>query len=281
MHLYANSRYLCYNLHMKSVNLALFTKQLLQKGRYSFEKKEALQALGCSNHSFINASIRLAKKNELALVKTGFYIIVPPQHYALGCLPAEWFIDDLMKYLEQPYYIGLLSAASYYGATHQQPQRLQVITNKQTRPVAIGKVSIEFIVNKHISNLGTNQRNSYTGQITISSPELTMVDVCTYPKHTGHIHNMAQVISDLGDAVDSASLDMLLQNIPIKTTVLQRLGFLLDLTNNTATGNVVYKYYSTKGGVNYIWLAPSENLETIEQNKRWKININEQVELDI
>ena len=26
-------------------------------------------------------------------------------------LPAEWFISDLMKYVEQPFYVGLLSAA--------------------------------------------------------------------------------------------------------------------------------------------------------------------------
>ncbi len=107
---------------MKNERLSLLIKQFLQKGRYSFEKKEAIDILGCSSQSFINAANRLAKEKELALVKNGFYIIIPPQHFSLGSLPADWFVGDLMTYLRQPYYIGLLSAATYYGAAHQQPQ---------------------------------------------------------------------------------------------------------------------------------------------------------------
>jgi len=268
-------------MNMKSDKLSSFIKQLLQKGRYSFDKKEALEVLGFSTPSFINATNRLAKKNELALVKEGFYIIIPPQHFSLACLPADWFIDELMKYLNQPYYISLLSAASYYGAAHQQPQRFQVITNKQIRPISIGKISIEFIVNKSMPGMGINQINSYTGRVKISSPELTMIDVCNYAEHSGHIHNVAQVVSDLASSVDITQLDNLLKKIYVKKTVLQRLGFLLELTNHQAISDVVYQYLSLQKPINYIWLAPSENLEILEKSERWKININEQVELDI
>jgi predicted transcriptional regulator of viral defense system len=264
---------------MKNDKLPSFIKHLLQKGRYSFEKNEALATIGCSSQSFINAANRLAKKNELALIKKGFYIIIPSQHFALACLPSDWFIDKLMNYLGQPYYISILSAASYYGATHQQPQRFQIITNKQIKPISIGKVSIEFIVNKIMPITGIKQINSYTGHVNISSPELTMIDVCGYPKHAGYIHNMAQVILDLADSITVTEFNTLLKTLPIKTTVLQRLGFLLDLTKNESLSASVFSHLSQKKPINYIWLVPSENLEIIEKNTRWNINVNEEVEL--
>lgn len=265
---------------MKSEKLSSFTKELLQQGRYCFEKKEALNRLGSSKQAFANASNRLAKKTEIALVKEGFYIIIPPQYQTLGCLPVDWFIDDLMKYLDQPYYISLLSAASYYGATHQQPQKFQVMTNKQTRSITIGQISIEFITNRRMPCIGIKQINSYTSQINVSCPELTIIDVCNYSEHSGYIHNVAQIVSDLADSIDLTLLDNVLSETHVKKTVLQRLGFLLELTDNKKISDIVYKYLSLKKPINYIWLAPSENLEILEKDKRWKVNINERVELD-
>lgn len=266
---------------MKNENLSSLIKRFLQKGRYNFEKKEAIEILECSTPSFINSANRLAKKKELALVRDGFYIIIPPQHFSLGCLPADWFIDDLMKYLGQPYYIGLLSAASYYGASHQQPQRFQVITTKQTRSISIGNVSIEFIVKKRMPNVGINKINSYTSSISISSPELTMIDVCDYPKHAGHIHNMAQVITDLADSVNKEKFKKLIKELPVKTTMMQRLGYLLDITEHEELGEVVHAALLLRKPVNYIWLSLGEDLNIIKKNERWNINVNEEVELDI
>ena len=64
---------------------------------------------------------RLADKNKIISVSKGFYIIIPPAYQNLGILPPAMFMDDLMEYLERPYYITLLSAASLHGAAHQQP----------------------------------------------------------------------------------------------------------------------------------------------------------------
>lgn len=266
---------------MRNENILSLIKRFLQKGRYSFTKKEAIEILGCSSPSFINSANRVAQKKELALVRDGFYIIIPPQHFFLGSLPADWFIDDLMQYLGQPYYISLLSAATYYGASHQQPQRFQVITNKQTRSITIGNISLEFIVKKTIPDLGINKINSYTGSINISSPELTMIDVCDYPKHAGYIHNMAQVITDLADSINKDKLKELLEKLPIKTTMMQRLGYLLDVTEHEELSELIYAALSLRKSVNYIWLSPSEDLNIIEKNERWNINVNEVVELDI
>ncbi|MGH7573003.1 MAG: type IV toxin-antitoxin system AbiEi family antitoxin domain-containing protein [Gemmatimonadota bacterium] len=56
----------------------------------------------------------------------------------------SWLIDDLMRFLEQPYYVGLLSAAAIHGAGYQQPMVFQVITDQPTREIRIGRQRIEF-----------------------------------------------------------------------------------------------------------------------------------------
>jgi len=51
-----------------------------------------------------------------------------------------------MKHLNVDYYVGLLSAGLFYGATHQKPARFQVITNKRVKhPLQFGDVVIQLV----------------------------------------------------------------------------------------------------------------------------------------
>ena len=70
---------------------------------------------------------------SFGIVQHDFFMIIPAEYQKLGSLPPHWVIDSLMRYLKQDYYIGLLSAASFYGATEQQPMTFQVITDKFTK----------------------------------------------------------------------------------------------------------------------------------------------------
>src|SRR5437867_3152488 len=99
-----------------------YLEQLTAAGRYSFTSREAEATLGVSAKAAILALNRLAKQALLASPAKSFYVIVPPEYRSLGCLPAEQFIPDLMKWLKLPYYVSLLSAAEYHGAAHQRPQ---------------------------------------------------------------------------------------------------------------------------------------------------------------
>lgn len=68
----------------------------------------------------------------------GFYIIVTPEYSIQKILSPDLFIDTLFKYLGRPYYVGLLSASFYHGASHQKPQEYFVIIDK---PVAFNSNS--------------------------------------------------------------------------------------------------------------------------------------------
>jgi predicted transcriptional regulator of viral defense system len=71
----------------------------------------------------------------------GFYVIIPPDYSKQGIIPPYLYIDDLMKSLDTPCYVGLLSAAALYGAAHQQPTVYTVITQSPA-PRSIDKLKI-------------------------------------------------------------------------------------------------------------------------------------------
>ncbi|HAR49066.1 MAG TPA: hypothetical protein DCR81_02985 [Smithella sp.] len=64
-----------------------------------------------------------------------------------------------MAYLAQPYYVGLLSAASLHGSAHQQPQQFHVVTTTPQREVRKKGLAIRFFFQDQL------QRNScYSNQ---------------------------------------------------------------------------------------------------------------------
>ena len=65
-------------------------------------------------------------------------MIVPLEYQIAGGPPAAWFIHDLMAAMQLPYYVGILTAAALHGASHQQPQEFQVITDRSVRPLTVG-----------------------------------------------------------------------------------------------------------------------------------------------
>jgi predicted transcriptional regulator of viral defense system len=164
----------------------------------------------------------------------GFYLIVPPEYQAFGCLPAEMFISDLMHYWGLPYYVGFLSAAQYYGAAHQKPQQFQVVSLKNRLSINCGRVRIKFIAKKKIDTQITRQFNTLAGTIQVASPELLAFDLVSSPEHAAGINNVATVLSDLIESLDETKLaELTLYHV--KTFGLQRLGWLLDYLDKALT----------------------------------------------
>ena len=112
------------------MRLPPFADGLQERGRYTFDRAEAMKELGSSPEALEAAVRRLAAKGKLTVPRRGFYVIVPLEYRSASSPPADWFIEDLMRFEGQPYYVGLLSAAAIHGAAHQQPQEFQVMTNR-------------------------------------------------------------------------------------------------------------------------------------------------------
>lgn len=76
-----------------------------------------------------NELYRLSSQKVVTSVYKGFYVIIPVQYASKGVIPPLYYVDQLMSYVNKPYYISLLSAAEILGAAHQRPQRFYLTTS--------------------------------------------------------------------------------------------------------------------------------------------------------
>lgn len=125
------------NRSAQSKRLSHYVDTAQSKGRITFTGAEALKELGISRIAFNRSAERLIEKKRLIHPARGFYVIVPVEYVATGAPPPSWFIDALMNFHGQPYYVGVLTAAALHGAAHQSPQEFQVVTNAPLSPFAL------------------------------------------------------------------------------------------------------------------------------------------------
>ncbi len=255
-----------------------FINMLRSQGRYYFTIIDAEKALELTKVATINALRRLRLKKAVVSPARGFYLILPPEYKILGCLPAEMFIPDLMKHLNQPYYIGFISAAQYYGAAHQKPQRFQVVTSKTRTPIHCGRVYVEFIANKRVAEMPTKKFNTSAGIINVATPEVIAADIVSMPQHAAGISNAATILADLSEEMDIKKLIELTKHNS-ELFWLQRLGYLLEFLGFDQLTNEISKILSDKK-LHWARLVSQAKYKPLQRNKKWKIIVNTKVEPD-
>jgi predicted transcriptional regulator of viral defense system len=258
--------------------LAPFIQDLAAKGRscFSFEDVEKLKS---STPMAIKAALRrLQKKGEIAMPYRGFYVIVPPEYRAAGCLPPEQFIPDLMNELSEVYYAGLLSSAEYHGAAHQRPQVFQVVVANSRRPIRCGKMRAEFILRKNAAKIPTELRNTPAGVLKIATPEATALDLVGYVGRCAGLDNVATVLTELAEKIDAGRLLEVAELSPIAWV--QRLGFLIDLVGAHEKADGIAEYIKGKRPVRTP-LAPARSIKGAKIENRWRVFVNTRVEPDV
>lgn len=267
------------------INFKDYIKSIRASGRLAFTTDEALSDLGISQNALRCGMYKLRKKGDIISPAKGLYVILPPEHQALGCLPAEELIPILMKHWEFEYYVCLLSAALYHGASHQKPQIFQVMTEKQLKPLVCGKVKIEFIYKKSIKDLTVQKQAVKTGYLCIATPELTIVDLLQYPHHAGGLNHIATVLTELIEAIDPEKLMSLIAHSNEKAWI-QRLGYLLEqiqsMDNQKQEEIVVLIYqYISHQSINPVPLAAERSTKGKPRNQKWMVIENTTIESDI
>lgn len=173
------------------------------------------------------------------------------------------FVPDLMKHLRQPYYVGFLSAAQYYGAAHQKPQRFQVVTIKNRRPIQCGRIHIEFIANQHAVSIPFKKFNTLTGSIAVATPEVVVADILNTPHHAAGLNNAAMVLTELAEQLEIKKI-IELSKLYHELSWLQRLGYLLELLKK----------------LSWVLLSAHAPYKKSARNARWKVIVNTELEID-
>lgn len=255
-----------------------YVESLRTQGRHTFTRDEAQQALGSSRVATYHSLRRLQKTGWIAMPRRGFYLIVDPEYRALGALPPASWIDDLMAFHETPYYVGLLSAASLHGAAHQQPMEFQVVARKLLRPLTVGGVRIRFFFSRRVDDAVTERMKTSSGYIPVSTPEMTAFDLIRYRNGAGSIDHVATVIAELAERIDAGRLLAIAHKE--RMPVVQRLGYLLDLTEHGELGEPLRELVEDKKP-RFVPLEPESSQEVSERNARWHVLVNTTIEVEV
>jgi predicted transcriptional regulator of viral defense system len=177
---------------------------LISRGRYSMSLEEIRSLTGLSHAAVTSGLQRLRKQRRVFSPTRGLCVVVPPEYRSWGVIPADWFIDGLMRHLGRRYYVALLSAASYHGAAHQAPQVFQVMADGRVLDRAIERVRLRFYVSEHAAETPIDMVTVHTGSIPVSSREATVVDLVREPRAGGGISNVATILTEIGELDGSA-----------------------------------------------------------------------------
>ena len=225
-------------------HIAAWIEGLPADGRYTFTRQDAEAASGGSFVAVQSALRRLKKKGRIVSPRRGFYVLVPPEYRAAGSPPASWFIDDLMRYCECQYYVGLLSAAALHGAAHQQPMVFQVLTDNLSAKMSIGRVTIEARKSRAVGRSPTTRIQTETGTMAISTPEATALDLVRFPRAAGFWNNIATVLAELAESMDPNRLIEAAELGQLSDA--QRLGYLLDLLEKESLAGPLAKWRAAR-----------------------------------
>lgn len=258
--------------------VADFIDDLQASGRYTFTPADVRAGLTKSDVAIANALRRFTKRGRVATPRRGFYVIVPTEYRAAGAPPPSWFIDDLMSYLGQPYYVGLLTAAALHGASHQQPMVFQVVTDRPTRPAISGRIRAEFRMSRSVESTPVADVQTETGSMRVSTPEATSIDLVRFSAACGGWSNVATLLAELAKQIDPERLCSLAAGT--KTPEIQRLGFLLDRAGQPRLADPLLRVLSAKR-YRPVLLAPDAPRGEDRAVSPWRVIPNQDVEPDL
>lgn len=269
-------------------SLEQFADAQLANGRSYFSREEALSALTLKPQALAAAVTRMIKRRKLANPRHGFYLILRPEDQISGAPdPIRW-IDALMKYQGLNYRIALLRAATFHGSSHQAAMVFQVIVPRQLHDFEIGRHRLAFIYQSpktfELSNQtqALTQLKSDTGFAKVAGVELTLLDCARYFHQVGGINAVAQIAKDIGAKADPRLLGKL---APLyENSTVRRLGYLLDQVGNTRLANALEPFVQKTKTMVPLDPAIKPLLASLgalgEKDAKWRLIINEKIELD-
>lgn len=266
------------------INIKDWVDNLQRNGKLFFSFEQATTAFpGLQPAGIRNGLARLSAKGSIISVWKGFYVIVPIAYSVNGILPPIMYVDHLMQHLQRMYYVGLLNAAAFYGSALQQPQVLSVIIQHPTlRDSSKKNIKLQFVCRRKFPPEDLLEtRKTQTGYVKISNAILTAADIVYYEKEIGGLNRACTVLNDLVDEMNFSTLYLSFFEV-IPTSTIQRLGYLLDkvILREDLANSLYERAIQARCTFQSISLKNRKSTENCIQDKKWKVIINTDIEID-
>ena len=256
-----------------------FVDTLQSSGRYAFTREEVADALALSATTLTKALQRLVHKHRIQPLRRGFFVIVPIEYSGTGMIPADWFIDDLMRFLELPYYVGVLSAASLHGAAHQQPQEYHIVVPRLERPIKRRNMAIRFFRYGAMETVQTERLKGYSGLLPVSTPAATAFDLTRFAVHIGGFDTVLTVLSELAEKMTAEGI-LAAARVETERAQVQRVGWLLERAGFSELTGPLAEWISSLHPTK-VRLDPRKPSRGSRKDSRWQLVVNSEPEGEI
>jgi hypothetical protein len=198
-----------------------------------------------------------------------FFLIVAPEHRAIGAPPPAWWLDDYFEWLMHPYYLGLQSAAETYGSAHQGVQVTQVMTDTPRRQVQVGRIRLQFFAKRGADTTPTQSLPNAFAPLRVSTPAATAFDLIRYSGRLGGIERAVETLAPLIPLLRVADLKAVLKAEGEVATA-QRLGYVLENAGKAELADVVQGWLPAR--LDLVPLSSSKpNATAARIIQRWRI----------
>ena len=264
-------------------NLQDWVTSEMVRGRYIFTKEDVLGLhLPISDQALLNSLKRLTNRGIIMSPWQNFYVIIPTEYKLRGIVPPSFYIDRLMKFLGRDYYVSLLSAAEFNGATHQKAMVFQAtVTGGAIRSGLKSGTRFEFTLRQDLPLDFTKKVKTQMGYMIVADAELTALDIVAEEQKIGGLSRAAEILMELCETTqwDNSKLPLLAF---FSSATIQRLGYLLELIEESEQADNLYSLFKQTGKT--MRKTPLKNSVAISDDmpidNRWKIIINYEIDTD-
>jgi len=235
-----------------------------------------------SRQVVLNALARLKRDRVICSPYKSFYVTLAPQYVLRGMVPPTYYVDELMNRFGRNYYFGLLSAASFWGASHQRAQTDFVVLSPPRMTLSFSdRRRIKWIYRPKIPQAFLKERNTESGVMHYSNAELTALDLVQYEQYAGGLSVVATVLAELLEATDFVHASEGVFTVA-KDSTIQRLGYLVEVVvGDERQGEILHHEWVRRcPAPHYIPLSLRSKRSTAVRDERWKILVNAEVEVD-
>ena len=201
---------------------------LLASGERVVSTERVAELLGVRPERVSRSLTAPRRDRRIVSVTKGAWSPVRPGWRRMGTNPPTEYIDELMAHLGHRHYVAYRSAAAVYGVSHHSFPELQVVVDSYCRDRRIGDVPLRFVRSSRVGSVPTRRERFGAAQVTVSTPEATVLDLVERPDLGGGLGYVANSVGDmlafgLLDAEALAAVSGLYSR-----SVVQRAGHILD-----------------------------------------------------
>ncbi len=267
-------------LNLNNRNTKDYLRQLRTRGKFAFTLADLVKNVGKPLKNIKKDIDRLRMKGEVINIRRGFYTILPAEYQNMGVLPVEFYIDDLMTFLNKRYYVGLMSAAMFHGVAHQQPQEFFVICEPpKLRNITKDLFHVAFSEKINFPVYGIEDKKTDTGYFKISCKELTFMDLVYFANNMGGYNRIITLLQELSEDVSIRKMKHVLKN-KFPVAAIQRAGYLAEEVLVQDKLAEVFenqlKYLNPK-----LVALKSHGEPTGRISKKWEVIVNITIESDL